>query len=363
KNRASQLEIKFLKLKAQEILADGRVLGILATDENNSLILINSKAVILASGGYSGLYIGCSNPEGARGDMIGSALRAGAGVKNLEFLQFHPTTLEGFGFLLTEALRGEGALIIDESGDRFVNELLPRDIVARKIYQKIKSGKRVFLDLRNIKNLPERFPTIFSKLTALGFDLEKPVPIVPGAHYSIGGIATDLWGRSELEGLYAVGECANNGVHGANRLASNALLEGLVFGARAGYAIYHDIKWGGSLGVKTFSRRRRGFMNPEFKKEELGQLLFEFCGLERDENSLKKALERVDSYLESASLWERTPENRELFDMCIVAKGIIKSALWRKESRGVHFRSDFPTEREEFRKDSYLSFSELALCL
>lgn len=353
KKKVEELKIGIFKLKAQEIIHDGRILGILAIDENKSVILIVAKAVILASGGYSAIFSGSSNPEGARGDIIGASLRAGLELKNMEFVQFHPTLLESSKFLLTEALRGEGAILIDEDGERFVDELLPRDVVARSIYKKIKAGKRVFLDLKRVKDLPERFPTIFNHLLSLGLKIKEPVPVVPGAHFSIGGISVDLWGRTQIEGLYAIGECACNGVHGANRLASNALLEGLVFGSRAGYAIYHDIKGAEFKGVKVFSRRRRGLCNPEFTKKELSKLVFELCGLERDESGLKEALNKLNTWLEASELWERTPENRELLDECLVAKAMVESALWRKESRGVHFRSDFSFEREEFRKDSH----------
>ena len=192
---------------------------------------LRARATLLATGGAAALWSRTTNPPGAVGDGIAAAYRAGAGVADLEFVQFHPTTLVDSTLLLSEALRGEGAVLLDERGERFTDELAPRDVVAREIAAR----GRVLLDLRAIDR--GRFPGLMGSLVERGYDpAETPIPVAPAAHYTVGGIVTDLDGRSELPGLYAAGECAATGVHGANRLASNSLLECLVFGRRASLA-------------------------------------------------------------------------------------------------------------------------------
>ena len=189
---------------------------------------IHARATLLATGGAAALWRRTTNPPGAVGDGIAAAYRAGAAVADLEFVQFHPTTLVDSTLLLSEALRGEGALLLDEYGERFTDELAPRDVVAREIAAR----GTVLLDLREIDR--GRFPSLMGSLAENGYDpAETPIPVAPAAHYTVGGIVTDLDGRSEVPGLYAAGECAATGVHGANRLASNSLLECLVFGRRA----------------------------------------------------------------------------------------------------------------------------------
>ncbi|TML75891.1 MAG: FAD-binding protein, partial [Actinobacteria bacterium] len=200
-----------------------------------TLATLRGSPVILATGGYAALWARTTNPRGAVGDGLLLAHAAGAALADLELVQFHPTALRdgngNDGFLLSEALRGAGATLLDQSGERFVDELAPRDVVARAIASR--SGAR--LDLRDIER--EHYPTLMATLERAGYDpADEPVPVSPAAHYAIGGIASDLEGRTSVPGLYAVGECACTGVHGANRLASNSLLECLVFGRRAGLA-------------------------------------------------------------------------------------------------------------------------------
>ena len=225
----------------------GRVTGIFARSgigHDARLILFRARAVILATGGLGALYAVTTNPLEARGEGLGMAARAGALIADPEFVQFHPTAIavgRDPAPLATEALRGEGAVLIDDRGNRFMTdlhkdaELAPRDIVARAIHRQILSGRKVFLDCRTAigAEFPHHFPTIYAACMAAGIDpVAAPIPVAPAAHYHMGGIASDAAGRSSLPGLWAVGECASTGLHGANRLASNSLLEGLIFGAR-----------------------------------------------------------------------------------------------------------------------------------
>ena len=192
---------------------------------------VSARATLLSTGGAAALWERTTNPAGAVGEGMAAAYRAGAALADLEFVQFHPTTLVDSSLLLSEALRGEGAVLLDEQGNRFTDELAPRDVVAREIAAR----GTVLLDLRAIDR--GRFPSLMGSLVEEGYDpSQTPIPVAPAAHYTVGGVVTDLDGRSELPGLYAAGECAATGVHGANRLASNSLLECLVFGRRAALA-------------------------------------------------------------------------------------------------------------------------------
>jgi L-aspartate oxidase len=294
-----------------------RVVGLSPGAVRTDSRLREARATLLATGGYSALWERTTNPPGSVGDGIVLAHRAGAAVADLELVQFHPTVVAGNGLLLSEALRGEGALLLDERGERFTDELAPRDVVARAIDRR----GAALLDLREIDH--GRFPALMSALASHGFDPAcEPIPVSPAAHYTMGGIVTDLVGRTCLPGLYAAGECACTGVHGANRLASNSLLECLVFGRRAALAALRDSPGAGTVPT-TWPQEMRPI---EQVTPELRARLWRDAGLVRDATGLARL--------------ERSPHT--------LARLIAKSALARRESRGGHFRTDFPFEDESF---------------
>jgi L-aspartate oxidase len=289
--------------------AGGRCVGVV-TDRG----AIAAPATILATGGYAALWERTTNPLGSVGEGLVLAYRAGAALADLEFVQFHPTALVDDGFLLSEALRGEGALLVDDGGKRFTDELAPRDVVARAIAERGHAG----LDLRAIER--ERFPGLMATLARAGYDPAlEPIPVSPAAHYSVGGIVTDLDGATTVPGLYAAGECAATGVHGANRLASNSLLECLVFGRRAGLA---------ALTAPAFPATGEPVLSAPEPPVTM---------------ALRHELWQDAGVIRSAEGLERLTHSRSLLPRLIG-----ESALARRESRGAHFRSDFPTEDPAF---------------
>jgi L-aspartate oxidase len=358
---------------ANLVVEDGRVVAAdLFSQENTGephLRRVSARAVLLASGGAGQVFSDTTNPAVATGDGIALAAHAGAELADMEFYQFHPTALSLPGvprFLLSEALRGEGAYLRNHLGERFMEryhpqlELAPRDVVARAIAREGMSPDPaetwpVYLDMRHVTeiDLVERFPGISRFLAGLGLSLRHDqIPVRPAAHYLMGGVRTDLDGRTTLKGLYAAGEVACTGVHGANRLASNSLLEGLVFGARAAKAILADgLTAPGSVSELVVSGERA--MSPENADNvqlsqmvtELRAAMFRCAGLLRDEASLQEgfaALEPLTGYLEESAQAEPTRERFEAQALVSVSRSILSAALARTESRGAHYRNDFP---------------------
>ena len=347
------------------LIADGRCVGVRFLDP----ILraprdINAKAVILCTGGAGQLYLHTTNPPVATGDGMAMAYFAGAEMADMEFIQFHPTALSienAPRFLLSEAMRGEGGILRNAQGERFMDryderlELAPRDIVSRSIVAEMRrtGSRHVFLDMTALDGtfLKERFPKIYETCKYYGLDIAKDqLPVSPASHYCMGGIRTDLYGRSTVAGLYAAGEVSCTGVHGANRLASNSLLEGLVFGARAGEAA---VKESGQWTVDSgqFSENPQSVIaNPQSAiatavKKRVKRVMWERVGILRDRDSLQRALGEFDQIAKSNL-------STSSANFVTLATLVAKAALWREESRGGHFRNDFPEQKEEFRAHS-----------
>ena len=323
-----------------------------------------AKAVILCTGGAGQLYQHTTNPSVATGDGMAMAFFAGAEMADMEFVQFHPTALsleKAPRFLLSEAMRGEGGILRNKYGERFMGnyderlELAPRDIVSRSIVAEMRrTGTRsVFLDMTALSEefLKERFPKIYETCKFYGLNIATDLlPVSPASHYCMGGIRTDLHGRSTLVGLYAAGEVTCTGVHGANRLASNSLLEGLVFGARAGASALAD---NFKLQITNFKSEnpQSAIPNPKFDgiatavKKRVKRVMWERVGILRDKDSLKRALKEFEQ-ISQANL---SVSSRNFVTL---ARLVASGALWREESRGGHFRTDFPERDENFRVHS-----------
>lgn len=345
---------------ALELLTkDGRCFGVRARElRSGAARLFLARNTILATGGAAGLFLRTTNPPTATGEGVGLAYQAGAEVMDMEFMQFHPTALysrDGRSFLISEAVRGEGAHLLNAAGERFMlryhemGELAPRDVVSATIHKEMKESKKdfVFLSLEHLSGdfIRRRFPNIYEECLKQGIDITRDlVPVAPAAHYTIGGVRTDLEGRTSVEGLSACGEVAATGVHGANRLASNSLLECLVFGKRAVESA--SGKSASVAGWKTsIEPAKRTADERADETRRLGILLTNQVGLVRDQAGLCNAKRELDAMKAAGGEYSSDSRHR-----LTVASLMVQSALLRTESRGVHLREDFPTEDPSWRK-------------
>jgi len=360
------------------IVEQGRVVGLCFIDETDgSQHELHAGAVLLATGGVGQIYRETTNPEVATGDGMAIAYEAGAILSDLEFMQFHPTALAVKGaprFLLSEALRGEGGVLRNIGLERFMKryseaqELASRDIVARAIVTEMHrtQSMHVYLDMtkKSEEFLKKRFPRIFETCASYGLDLASDMaPVRPAAHYMMGGVKTDLWGRTSLPGLYAAGETAATGVHGANRLASNSLLEGLVFGARAGQAMINDAPVGKRSGAalpgspaplpgnSSAANKEAAKANAKTSPAcaaltKIRDVMWREVGILRGGKELADAIKQLES-LELPKSEKPAREAHELRNLHALALLIARSGLAREESRGSHYRSEFPFRNDE----------------
>jgi L-aspartate oxidase len=356
------------------LVEDGRCAGIRWRGADGERRELEARATVLATGGTGQLYALTTNPPGATGDGIAVAIRAGIPVCDLEFVQFHPTALaidRRPRPLLSEGLRGYGALLVGAHGERFVDELAPRDVVSRAIVRQMsdEGSGHVYLDARPITRFAQRFPTLAAILSDAGLDPSSDLlPVAPAAHYICGGVITDLAGHSALGGLYAVGETACTGAEGANRLASNSLLEGLVFGRRAAEAIAahnDDPEPSGAMcgilapeksaiPILTVPRAvgatevadARCDMDLAGARAELQEAMMRDAGVVRDEKGLVSLGERI-GLAAHASAARETPAEDALANLALVASSLASAALARDETRGAHTRADWPMRDDE----------------
>ena len=345
------------------LMQDGICRGAMALHQGQ-MIHIQARGTVLATGGVGRLFAHTTNPEGAVGSGLALAYRAGAELMDMEFVQFHPTALALPGcpsFLVSEAVRGAGALLYNTKGERFMpgyhpmKELAPRDVVARAIATEMKrcGSDHVLLDATGIDKVEEKFPMIFQTLGEYGVDMRKErIPIAPAAHYMMGGIRTDAWGHTSIAHLYACGEAACTGLQGANRLASNSLLEGLVFGRRAAQALCRDLpeqevpaaegSWESRLQPWTVSLEALAA-----DRKALQDIMSRQLGIARDRDSIEKALDAMEAigrkYRGTAAI---DSDQLDMKAQILVSQLIAQAALRREESRGAHYRLDFPEPRD-----------------
>lgn len=369
-----EIQVREFEFSTDLEVQDGSVSAVRVLDEHGQHATIHAAAVLLATGGMGQLYSNTTNPRVATGDGVAMAYRAGAEVTDLEFIQFHPTALylkKAPRFLLSEALRGEGAHLRNMEMTRFMpkyhpmGELAPRDVVARAIMHELeRSGAKeavVYLDLTDLdaEHIKRRFPRIYATCMQYNIDITSElIPIRPAAHYAMGGVRTDLDGRTSLGGLYAAGEAAGTGVHGANRLASNSLLEGLVFGARAGKKMRDELKISQKKPDRPPAAAYSNGPVPvpvENALTRLQESMWKNAGIVRTAHGLKQALRELEEI--GAEL--PPPHSRRQFEarnLQIAGLLVARSALAREESRGAHYRTDFPDHNDvKFRKHSIVA--------
>ncbi|VEG48249.1 L-aspartate oxidase [Mycolicibacterium chitae] len=361
---AERLDIRYEHVAAEILLDDGAVVGVQVLSPQGMGVL-HTAAVILATGGLGQLYAATTNPAGSTGDGIALALRAGAAVSDLEFIQFHPTMLFAAPSsdradtrrpLITEALRGEGAILVDAQGNSVMDglhpmrDLAPRDVVAAAIDANLRTtgSACVYLDARSIAGFEARFPTVTASCRAVGIDpTRQPIPVVPGAHYSCGGVVTDVAGRTDVPGLFAAGEVARTGMHGANRLASNSLLEGLVVGGRAGRSAADHAASVGAVTARAVRRDEHEMV----ERSELQHAMSRDASVVRDGAGLARLTETL------AAAHRRPASTRARFEdavLTVTARAVALAAAERTETRGSHHRSDHPLTDESRARSTML---------
>ncbi|WP_216829417.1 L-aspartate oxidase [Alkalihalobacterium elongatum] len=354
------------------IIENGRCIGVICLDENQEYVHYFAPHVVLATGGAGQLYSVTSNNSAITGDGMALAYRAGARLADMEFVQFHPTMLvengKGAG-LVSEAVRGEGARLITEDGKLLMEgkhelgDLAPRDVVAREIFEKVSNNQKVFLDISSIDHFEQKFPSVSSLCINAGVQIDKGlIPIAPGAHFVMGGVETNMQGKTSIEGLYAIGEVANTGVHGANRLASNSLLEGVVFANELAREIINTDDSLMKTNVKPIACIDKRYSQSLPAKDDVRAIMSKYVGIVRTKENLLKALKWFDKYstlIRSKQVYQFSREEHTIRNMLTVGYLITASALCRKESRGSHYRIDYPLTSDHWLNQTvYCSMSK-----
>ena len=346
----SEFMLKIVKEKDVHFFKNSRLLEILGAKDSaegaifsieNELKVFNSNAVIISTGGYSSLFEKTTNSEFSLGQGISAARKKGALLSDLEFVQFHPTAMTDSveTFLVTESVRGEEGKIVDENGKQIVNELATRDEASRMIYNHMLKGRKAFIDVRHLGKefIRKRFPSFYGELSRKGISPDSDlVPIEPAAHYTIGGIKTDIHARASIRGLFSAGEAACSGLHGANRLPCNSLLEALVMGIEAGKNASREMKKARREKIKINENNFSPAKDTAVELKKIKHLMWQNCGIVRNAECLQEAIAEV-----------KKTKNEDAKMLTLL---ILESALKREESRGVHYRSDFPKEEQKWKK-------------